>query len=565
MLRHFIPYIYIILFFLVGSSIIAQELQLKLRSHNLSEQKILDSIPYKIKHSDTTSIYTEVETIQNKLERNGFLGTRLIELSSADTIYTAHFTLGDKTSRIQLSYAHDSLLGIPEVEMRKILDLDGTNTIDTSFENLPAYLQEVADELERTGRSFIKVKLSEIELNGNLARAELNVINSKKRTIDKIVIRGYENFPKNFVRHELGLQVGSAFNKSKLNRASLALGRIPFAQQARDPEVLFTNDSTIIYLYLKKSKSNRFDGILGFASKEESSGLEFNGYLDLAVNNIFNSGETIAIYWKNNGNDRQRFYLQAETPYLFNTPLTPLFNFELYRQDSTFNNVTAKIDLNYRISLRSMVAASFRTETSSDLGNSTSSAVKPYSNQFFGGSYQLNDPTRDPIFLQRYEIYIEALFGSRKIDDSGTTSQTRFVFKGNYLWPIDERNHIFIQNQSGLLNSTDYYDNELFRIGGINNLRGVNEESIFASGYSVFNLEYRFKPTENSYFYTISDFALIENQVLPDSTNIFSLGLGYAFQTKVGILNLSYANGKFENSPFSLDNSKVHVKVISYF
>ena len=105
----------------------------------------------------------------------------------------------------------------------------------------------------------------------------------------------------------------------------------------------------------------------------------------------------------------------------------------------------------------------------------------------------------------------------------------------------------------------------LFRIGGIYNLRGVNEESLFASAYSVFNLEYRYKPSQNSYLYTISDFALVENQAVGEAFNVISFGLGYAFRTKAGIINLSYANGKFENSPFSFDNSKVHVKIISYF
>ena len=36
-----------------------------------------------------------------------------------------------------------------------------------------------------------------------------------------------------------------------------------------------------IYLYLKKKNANKFDGLIGFNSKEDGNGLEFNGYLDL--------------------------------------------------------------------------------------------------------------------------------------------------------------------------------------------------------------------------------------------------------------------------------------------
>ena len=124
---------------------------------------------------------------------------------------------------------------------------------------------------------------------------------------------------------------------------------------------------------------------------------------------------------------------------------------------------------------------------------------------------------------------------------------------------------MFLQNTSGLLNSNNYVENELFRFGGIYNLRGVNEESIFASAYTVFNLEYRFKPNPSSYFYSITDYSYSQNDLTAINTNVISLGLGYAFQTKAGILNLSYALGKFDNEPFTFNNSKIHIKIVSKF
>ena len=141
----------------------------------------------------------------------------------------------------------------------------------------------------------------------------------------------------------------------------------------------------------------------------------------------------------------------------------------------------------------------------------------------------------------------------------------KFLFNAYYLYPINQKNYVFVRNSSGFLNSDNYFENELYRIGGINNLRGVNEESIFASSYTIFNVEYRFKPNSSSYFYSITDFSYSENKLIRENTNVISLGLGYAFRTKAGLLNLSYAIGKFDNSPFTFDNSKVHIKIISNF
>ena len=537
---------------LISSLSYGQQIKLSLRGQTKSDQEVLRSIGAERTLSSPSDLEQELDTVSSKLERMGFLQARLDSVIENDSLFTASYHLGERTTTIRLSYP-------PSIEA-----LLGRSEEDLPFDRLEQHLQELADRLEEQGRSFSAVRLSDIRISNKRAEAEVLVTENGFRTIDKVVVRGYEDFPENYLRRGLGLKPGSKFSKSKLEKASRALNGIAFAEETRPAEVLFTPDSTLVYLYLKKTRSNRFDGIIGFASREESSGLELNGYLDLALNNIFNGGETIALYWKSNGNDRQRFFVEAEIPFIFDSPVTPRFNFQLYRQDSTFSNVTASLDLAYSINPRNQLTASVRTESSNDLRTIKGSNVSAYSNFFVGGMYSLREPLDDPVFLNRFSLRLEALAGSRKTDIE-SVGQGRFRFDADYLWSFNDRHHAFVRNQSGLLNSSDFLENELFRIGGIYNLRGVNEESLFVSSYSVLNLEYRFKTSNTSYFYTISDFAWMENRVADESFRVISFGLGYAFRTRAGILNLSYANGTFENSPFSFENSKVHVKIVSYF
>lgn len=549
---------------LMSISLYPQKFTLDLEASKETEKRVISRIEYRRFHPDTSAANAELDTIRTQLQLLGYVGSRLVSLKIIDSSMTATYSLGAKTKTLSLSIHEPEWAYLSDLDWSDLAELRPDGQIQMPFEVLPQFMQRLSDELEGKGHSFAKVYLTEIRLEEDQAHAALNISIRQKRFIDKIVVRGYEDFPSNFIRHRLGLVVGEEFSRAKLDRASLAMSGVTFAEETRGPEVLFTRDSTLIYLYLKKRRSNRFDGIIGFASEEESSGLEFNGYLDLSLNNIFNSGETIALYWKNNGNDRQRFYLQVETPFLFKSPLTPTLNFELFRQDSTFNNVTARLDLSYLLNARSQIGASLSTETSNDLTTLGNASIASFSNWYAGASYRLQEPLNDQLFPVRYALELKALFGSRSTDLESIT-QSQFQLTASYLWSIDPRNHIFAGNQSAWLNSADYLQNELYRIGGIYNLRGVNEESLFASGYSIFNLEYRYKPSSNSYFYTISDFAWVENRVDQESYNVISFGLGYAFRTKAGILNLSYANGTFENTPFSFENSKVHVKILSYF
>ena len=121
---------------------------------------------------------------------------------------------------------------------------------------------------------------------------------------------------------------------------------------------------------------------------------------------------------------------------------------------------------------------------------------------------------------------------------------------------------------AGLLQSPQTFQNELFRLGGYQLLRGFDEESIYANRYGVATVEYRFLTGVNSYFYGFSDIASTYTKIGNDSfSNFFtSAGLGLEFETKFGLLNLSYAVGKRNDVKFDIRNaSKIHFGYINYF
>lgn len=560
----FTPYIYILFFFVQVSCVLAQGYKLEIRTNPNDPEEFARPLAFQKNIITKDSVAVELNSYLKQIELKGYLNATIDSVVQTDSVYTAFLDPGEKLEFINIYYGHISKLLLSEKDLNSISKEVDSSRIRIPFTEIPAFMNALVSLFENKGNSFVMASLEQIELDKQDARAILRLDQNIVRHVDKVIIRGYDNFPKNYIDHELGLKRGTVFNSEKLEMASRAVNNLLFAEELKPPEVLFTNDSTIIYLYLSKKRSNEFDGIVGFASKEEENGLEFNGYLDLSINNIFNSGETIALFWKNNGQNRQRFYLETELPYIFNLPLSPKVNFELYRQDSTFNNVKANFSLLYSIIGKGQITANINTENSNDLTNGNTAGIGSYSNLFWGLSYTYKILTADALFPVRFDVRFSAMFGSRS-NEQESVSQTKFLFHTSYLYPINRKNYIFLQNVSGLLDSDNYFENELFRFGGIYNLRGVNEESIFASSYTVFNLEYRFKPNLSSYFYTITDYSFSKNELISQNTNVLSFGLGYAFQTKAGILNLSYAIGKFENSPLTFDNSKVHIKIVSKF
>ena len=120
----------------------------------------------------------------------------------------------------------------------------------------------------------------------------------------------------------------------------------------------------------------------------------------------------------------------------------------------------------------------------------------------------------------------------------------------------------------GIFGSQNTFRNELFRIGGYRLLRGFDEESIYASRYSVWSLEYRYLVGINSYLFGFTDIGFTKTKFLASNfTNRFnSAGIGLAFETKFGLLNVSYAIGKRNDLKFNIrEASKIHFGYINYF
>ena len=72
----------------------------------------------------------------------------------------------------------------------------------------------------------------------------------------------------------------------------------------------------------------------------------------------------------------------------------------------------------------------------------------------------------------------------------------------------------------------------------------------------------------NSYLFTFIDAGWVTNnyQAVNINNQFTSAGLGLLFETKAGLLNISFAVGKRNDTKFSLrEASKIHFGYINYF
>jgi len=113
---------------------------------------------------------------------------------------------------------------------------------------------------------------------------------------------------------------------------------------------------------------------------------------------------------------------------------------------------------------------------------------------------------------------------------------------------------------AGLYASEPVYENEMYKIGGINTVRGFDEKAILASSYAILSLEPRLLLSKNSALYLFGDIAWYESKLIDNQVTDTPVGFGAGINidTKAGIFKLNYALGKQFNNPIKFSDSKVH-------
>ncbi|TBN01365.1 hypothetical protein EYD45_13245 [Hyunsoonleella flava] len=549
-----------------SSEVFSQNLQLNIYGETEVETKIIDSVGYQKNHKNFLSVTSEVDSLRKHLNTIGYIENKLIDIKKEnDSLFNAKLYLKQKFNTIYIYYSKNDL----NTSLLNSISKEVTDTcfiIDiSSIENSLNFLNS---EIANSGTPFSKLKLSNIKRKDSInLKADLIVSSNKtKRTIDDIKIVGYEKFPKSFLKHYLKLKTSQTFDLSEIEKKTEQLNNLRFANQVKSTEVLFQEDSTSLYIYVEKSKSNTFDGFLGFGTNDETNKLEFDGFLNLRLINNLNYGETFSLLYKSDEIDQDTFDARLELPYLFRSPIGVDLNLRIFKKDSSFTTVDQKARINYQINALHKVSAGISSTESSNLRSDTSIiSLQDYNTSYFTAFYEFLKPQfYDVLFPIKSNFYIETNFGNRTASNI-KTEQSLITLKAFNNFQLNRKNSIYLNVDASNLISDNYFENELLRFGGINSIRGFEENSLFASLFGVLNTEYRYRLSNSIFIHSITDVAYFENKSSNLKEKLFGFGFGFGVLTNSGLLKFNYANGKNENQKFKLSNSKIHISLVANF
>ena len=555
----------IMILFLICISGYAQNFNLKISGNNKTENTIIDSLNYIRKHSNIKSVINESNITIEKLYKKGYLDIKTLENHKEnDSTYTYKFSLGNK---IKYTYIYigrnNSFFDSSEIK---------NDTLIIPYEETENYINQKIIDAEKQGFALNKIKLENIRRKNLIIYADLNFNSEKKRSVNSIIIN-YTNdnrkdyFPKGHLKQLNKKYISKTFNQKTIKELYEDINNFGFINQAKYPEILFTNDSTKVYIYIEKRKANTFDGYIGFSNDEDKK-LNLNGYLDITLQNTIKAGEQFSLYWKSDGNQQKTFNTKLEIPYIFKSPLGIKAQLNIFKQDSTFQNTKTAIDLGYYINYNSKIYLGYQSTESSDIQNTNNTSISDFKNSFITSTFDYTKTDAINNLLPK-KANVNFILGIGKRDTNNqpetATSGNQFYTSLNfsYNFELNNKNFININSQNFYLKSNNYIVNELFRFGGINSIRGFLENSLQGNNVNLLITEYRYIISQNLLFHNILDYGIYQDKTSITNKekvrNILSFGLGLELLTKNGFLRIQIANGSTNKENIRFYNSILNI------
>ena len=445
----------------------------------------------------------------------------------------------------------------------KILNKYTENGKLIRFKQIESVTKEITEILSEGGYPFGKVGFINYELvNPTTIKLEMEIQYGSTRNIDKVIVKGYENFPKNFIKNIFKPGKSNSLDVDKALSLANKIDKTGFARNIKDPEILFTKDSSSLYLYIDKIRRNTFDGFLSFDTDENSGKINIEGYAKINLINTFNGGEKINFDFRSQKNQDRSLNSDVYIPYVFGTQLNLKYGLNLIQKDSSYTSNENLIDIdmifgNIRAGLGLQTNKSTSEEAIENEENFKSKLINVFS------EYIILDNS-DQLIPELFKISLR--YGSGLKEQSGEkTNFSKYSVELHRKFNLSSKFKLQSSITRRKINSKNLVNNELLRFGGYNSIRGYDENSIFTDGYTLLKTSLNYYLNDTIYIYTIFGLANYSNEILDLDEDIYSGGLGFSSRTENGIISISYSKGNNWGNSFNFKNAKINLIFITFF
>lgn len=463
-------------------------------------------------------------------------------------------------------YYFDHLNHFTKIELIQINEKRNNYTVNRTYFETFSSIDKKIKELENNGFPFASIQITDQNEQNELLKLTYKIDSGDYVIIDKINIKSKNDFHEKTVLGLIDLKVGEQYNEQKIKNVGEIIANEKIYTLLRPIEVIFRKGKAELFVYIDKKKSSNADGYVGFQQDRITNKLVLNGYINLQLKNALNRAETIELNWRNSPTKTQDLKAKFEYPYIMGSPIGIGSQIDLQKQDSSFIRSNIQFELifrnpTFRVSLFDQI------ESSSTISSEPIPGFRDYSKNTVGLSVGYKPFMPD--YLSFYHPKVELIGGifnyrADTLNDQQNQTSNRKYFAA-YSHKIDFLKFFHLNNElsyQGLSSSLDLARNEFIYFGGLQSIRGFYELEL--AGKSIWSLqnEIEFTPFPQLALKVIYDYSNFINQ---QKNYTHSFGFGFGLINNNSQLDIIVANGKLNNNPFLISETKVHIGFKSNF
>ncbi len=439
--------------------------------------------------------------------------------------------------------------------------------------NIKKISSYIVDLLENHGYPFAEVDLTgikkiESEDREAFVKINFNVKENQQAKIANIEITGNRNTKSSVIIREMRLRKNEVFTPEFAKKILNRLNRLNLFSNVSNPEFYFDeNMNGILKIEVKEGTTNTFDGIVGYVPSQSVSEKGYlTGQVNVSLRNLFGTMRAFSFRWNQLNRFTQEIEIKYFEPWFFSFPLniTPVFH--QFKQDTSYIQRTISGNVDFMFS--ESFAITFNLSSSSVLPqiNYYVSNINRSSSLLYG--IGLLYDSRDNALYTRDGIYLKTDF-NQVIKKNYLSTEVRKFYqqKGNltisFYKKLFKEQLVFSSINARVILGDGISITDLFKLGGMNSLRGYQENQFTGSRIFWSNLEYRFFIGYTDYLAIFFDYGYYFRDLMNEKISKFKYGygVGAGFLTQLGLLKVNYALG--EGDTFS--KGKIHFGIISLF
>jgi len=409
--------------------------------------------------------------------------------------------------------------------------------------------------LLNSGYPYAQVWMTGFSFNreSNSVDITISVVRGNRSIIRDIVFEGLSRTDSSFAVRLTRLKRNELFREEEIERGIDFLSRSGCFESvgAYRVEKDDAGGVRLIIPVKEKKRSNSFQGVIGFAKKEERYVL--NGSIDLRLRNLAGTGRNALFRWLNTGERYSSVDFSFFEPFLLGSPVNVTLEMKQVVQDSTYTSSYGGLSIEYPIDAsNSLVVGAAVDRNIPGFGELLKSTRQ---------RYRVGFVVRERLFFESFLISAEGVFRNRYYSGDRKHSDYEAIYnmEMSTIFDITASQSLFVRIKTeGVVSKSDIPLAEKMMLGGANSLRGYRENQFRGDDVVFTNVEYRFG--RDGAFFLFND---IGAYYLRGEGWRAKNGMGFGLRSTspVGDVTLSFGVG----DRVSFEGTKIHISMYQRF